>query len=76
MICRGGIILEKLKNPNFPKWPRAGSGIRLRHLLQHLLRNIMNFFFQIWIVFNGPAERSEATQRVSQPTGAKQPATS
>ncbi len=49
---RGGIILEKLKNPNFPKWPRAGGGILLRHLLRHLLRI---FFWKFGYFLNGPS---------------------
>ena len=62
----GGIILEKLKNPNFPHM--AQGGILLRHLLRHLLRKFLNivFFFEIWILLNGPAKRSEVSQRAIQ----------
>ncbi len=43
---RGGIILEKLKNPNFPQMAQDGgrNGIFLRYLLQHLLSIFLHFF--------------------------------
>ncbi len=69
---RGGIILEKLKKIQTSPYGPGRSGI----LLRHLLRNFWGGFGgEIWLLFEW-AERSEACQRVSQPTGAKQPVTS
>ncbi len=71
---QGGIILEKLKNLNFPHMAQDGG--------RHPFAEPLAQFFEVFFLGGGFgyffewAERSEASQRVSQPTGAKQPATS
>ncbi len=73
---RGGIILEKLKKSKLPPDGPGRSGILLRHLFRHLLRNLKKLFFGGDFGYFSKAVRSVASQRVSQPTGAIQPATS
>ncbi len=76
-IYRGGIILEKLKNMNFLHMAldrgqnpfAAPFAAPFAQFFFVFLGGKFEYFFE-W------AERSDASQRVSQPTGAKQPATS
>ncbi len=72
---RGGIILEKLKKFNFPHMDQdEGSNPFAARFAARFAQFFCGFLGRIWILFL--AERSEASQRVNQPTGAKQPTTS
>ncbi len=81
---KGGTILKKLKIAPFWVHFAAPFAAPFAQLLENRKGGIeincifAAFLWEIWILFNGlgAAEESKASQRVSQPTGAKQPTTS
>ncbi len=70
---RGGIILEKLKKSKLPPYDLRG---RAESFCGTFCGAFCAFFWENFGYFFEWAERSEASQRVSLPTGAKHPATS
>ncbi len=74
---RGSIILEKLKNLNSPYMAQDEAGSFCGIFCGTFCAFFGGFFFGGGFrYFFEWSERSEASQRVSQSTGAKQPATS
>ncbi len=64
-LPRGGIILVKLKKYNLPHMAQDGAGFFCGTFCGTFCAFFI-FIFQILILFNGPAERSEASQRAIQ----------
>ncbi len=74
---RGGTILEKLKTFNFPRMAQGGGRHPFAAPFAAPFAQFFEFFLGGGFGYSFEwAERSEAGQRVSQPTGAKQPPTS